>query len=222
MMLCSQTLQAVREEVLQALNIDALTRGQLDFDSSMITNPHKRPIVKDEESGERIYTDPVRGNQSQGFKKSSCPLPPNAFFLSKITRTINLMTAEKFALAYYAYSDKSEWCHTETVAHHVWECFLAKQTKKFRAKKKAALKAMVYLAMQNWQSVTLHNRDTHKPARVRELLSINENHWVRDWLPHWRAMHQVLDGIDRKILTEIFNATNQRKHSRTPESVCPF
>jgi len=214
-MLCSQTLQAVREEVQQALNVQALTRGQLDFDGAMITKPHKRPVVKDEISGERIYSDPVRGSQSRGFKKSSTPLPPNAFFLSKITKEIHLMSAEHCSLAYFTYSDSTKWRHTEIVAAYVWQCFLDKQTKAIRKKKSETLKAMVYLAMQNWRSQTLTDKELHKPKRIRELLSINEHHWVRDWLPHWNSMHQVLDGIDQKILTEVFHATNTRKSKRT-------
>lgn len=213
-MLCSQTLQAVREEVQQALNVEALTRGQLDFDSSMITNPHKRQIIKDEESGERIYTDAVRGVQSRGFKKSSTPLPHNAFFLSKISQEIHLMNAEKCSLAYFTYSDSAQWRHTEIVACDVWQRFLAKQEKSFRATKREKLKGMIYLAMQNWRCNVLRDCNQHTPKRIRELLKINEHHWVRDWLPHWRTMHELLDGIDQKILTEVFHATTNSKRTK--------
>ena len=140
-MLCSQTLQAVRDEVVQALNTHALTRGQLDFDSSMITKPHKRDVKIDEESGERIYTDPVRGTQSRGFKKSSTPLPPNAFFLSKITREINIMSIEHCSLAYFAYSEDAEWRHSEIVAAYVWRKFLDKQTKENTQEKTRNIKS---------------------------------------------------------------------------------
>lgn len=214
-MLCSQTLQAVRNEIVEALNVQALTRGQLDFDSSMITNPHTRPIIKDSESGERIYTDPVRGIQSQGFKKSSCPIPSNIFFLTKITRAINVMDEQMSSLAYFTYCDDANWDHTESLAAHLWNCFLDKQTKTFRKKKAETLKNMVFLAMQNWRSVTLTDYVLHTPIRIRELLGINEHHWVRDWLPHWQAMHQLLDGLDKKVLKEVFNATQQKRDRRS-------
>lgn len=214
-MLCGQTLQAVRNEILEALNVQALTRGQLDFDGSMITNPHTRPVVKDRESGERIYTDPVRGIETQRFKKSSCPMPSNVFFLTKITRAINLLDEQMCSFAYFTYCDDANWSHTEILAAHVWACFLDRQPKAFRQKKAATLKNMVFLAMQDWRSVTLTDTVLHKPVRIRELLGINEHHWVRDWLPHWQTMHQLLDGFDNKVLKEVFNATQQKRDRRT-------
>ncbi|NRA78307.1 MAG: hypothetical protein HRU18_08855 [Pseudoalteromonas sp.] len=214
-MLCSQTQLAVRNEITEALNVHAFTRGQLDFDGSMITNPHTRPVNKDKESGERIYTDPVRGLQTNRFKKPSCPVPANIFFLTKITRAINLLDEQMCSLAYFAYCDDAQWQHTEVVAAYVWRRFLDKQTKAFRKKKTETLKSMVFLAMQDWRSVTVSERVLHGPKRIRELLGINEHHWVRDWLPHWQSMHQVLDGINNKLLTEVFHATQQRRTSQT-------
>jgi len=214
-MLLSQTLQAVRNDIAEALNVHALTRGQLDFDGSMIINPHKRPTLKDKESGERIYTDPVRGSQTQRFKKSSCPTPHNVFFLTKVTRSIHLLNEPMCSFAYFAYCDDADWQHTEVVAVHLWACFLDKQTKTFRKKKTATLKAMAFLAMQNWRSLTLTDRNLHTNKRLRELLSINEHHWVRDWLPHWRCMHELLNGFDNTVLKEVFNATEQKRTRRT-------
>lgn len=214
-MLCSQTQLAVRNEIIEALNVQALTRGQLDFDGSMIVNPHKRPIVKDSESGERVYTDPVRGCQTQGYKKSSCPMPSNVFFLTKITRAINLLDEQMCSFAYFAYCDDATWQHTEKLAAHLWALFLDKQPKSFRKKKAETLKSMVFLAMQNWRSITISDRVLHAPKRIRELLSINEHHWVRDWLPHWQTMHQLLDGFDNKVLKEVFHATQQRRNRET-------
>lgn len=214
-MLCSQTKLAVRIEIMQALNVHALTRGQLDFDGSMITNPHTRPVNKDKESGERIYTDPVRGIQTNRFKKPSCPLPSNAFFLTQITRAIHLLDEQMCSFAYFAYCDDATWQHTEVLAAHLWTRFLDKQTKAFRKKKKEILKSMVFLAMQDWRSMTVSERVLHGPKRIRELLNINEHHWVRDWLPHWQSMHQLLDGFDNKVLKEVFHATQQRRTRRT-------
>ena len=74
---------------------------------------------------------------------------------------------------------------------------------------------MVFLAMQNWRSKTLYETEQHRPKRIRELLNINEHHWVRDWLPHWNTMHQILDGINQQILTEVYHATYTRKTKRT-------
>lgn len=212
-MLRRQTLYAIREELRQALNIETLTRGQLDFDASMITNTHKRKSTVDSESGEKVYLDPVRGCQSQGFKNSSCPLPSNIFFLSRITQEVNRMPVERNAMAYFTYSDSSAWENTEITAQSVWRRFLDLQVKPLREKKRETLKKMIFLAMQNWRSQTLHEKELHGPVRVRELIGINEHHWCRDWLPHWRLMHEILDGFDNKILMEVYRGTEKRREN---------
>lgn len=206
-MLCAQTLQAVRNELTQAFNIDAFTRGQLDFDASMISNTHKRVVRRDVDTNEVIYSEPVRGSQSQGFKRSSCPLPSNIFFLTKVTRAAQALSSPSSALAHYTYSESTNWKSTEIVAAAVWSKYLAAQNKKLRSKKLETLKSMVFLAMQNWRSVTRYQKELHGPSRVRELLAVNEHHWHRDWQPHWKLMHEILDGFDQRILTEIYNAT---------------
>lgn len=218
-MLCAQTLHAVRIEIIEALNTDALTRGQLDFDASMITKPHKRKVRKDPETNETIYSDPVRGTESRGFKRASCPLPPNAFYLSKISKEILMLSAEYCALAYFTYQLDSEWKHTVLAAQMLWQAFLELQTKKLREKKQQQLKGMVFLAMQNWRSELINDKALHQPKRIREILGINEHHWVRDWKPHWDKMHSLLDGFEQKILRYVYNATDKRKNNCKVQTV---
>ena len=214
-MLCAQTLHAVRTEIIQALNPDALTRGQLDFDASMITKPHKRKVRRDPKTNEIIHSEPVKGTESRGFKRASCPLPPNAFDLSKISKEILVLSPERRALAYFTYQLDAQWCYTETSAQWLWRTFLAHQTKKLRAKKEKQLKGMVFLAMQNWRCQLIHGEDLHKPKRVRECLQINEHHWVRDWLPHWNKMHTLLDGFENQILRDVHHATYKKRNNST-------
>lgn len=206
-MIKQQTLCVVRDEVLSALHIEARTRGQLDFDASMITNYGRRVRQKDDETGQLIDNDPVRGSASRSYKTSSCPLPPNAFHLTRITRAINMLPEHQKSLALFAYTERCEWHHVETVARELWDAFLRKQDKAFRAKKEKTLKGMVYLAMQNWQHMLKTEADLHTPKRIRELLEINEHHWRRDWLPYWRQLHDLLTEFDEKVLSNVYRAT---------------
>ncbi|MGI2068128.1 bacteriophage antitermination protein Q [Shewanella glacialipiscicola] len=209
-----QTLYAIRVEILSALHIDVRTRGQLDFDGSMITKygTKKRPV--DSVTGERFDPEPVRGRSGRTFKCSSCPLPPDAFSLIKTSRAVTMLPEHLNSLALYAYSERCEWHHVEIVAAAIWQRLLVTQDKPFRAKKEKTLKGMVFLAMQNWRHLLTAENDLHTPQRIRELLDISENLWRRDWLPFWRQLHDLLSETDHQVLTHVYQATSQPKKAR--------
>lgn len=206
-----QTLYAIRVEILSALHVDVRTRGQLDFDGSMITKygTKKRPV--DSVTGERFDPEPVRGRSGRTFKCSSCPLPPNAFSLLKTSRAVTMLPEHLNSLALYAYSERCEWRHVEIVAAAIWQKLLDSQDKPFRAKKEKTLKGMVFLAMQNWRHRLTAENDLHTPQRIRELLVISEHQWRRDWLPFWRQFHDLLSETDNQVLIHVYRATSNTK-----------
>ncbi|EOW7174548.1 bacteriophage antitermination protein Q [Vibrio parahaemolyticus] len=209
-MIKQQTLSFVREEIISALSADARTAGQLDFDASAITNYGRRIRRIDDITGQRIDSDPVRGSSSRTYKTSSCPLPHNAFWLSKITRAVTMLPDNLNSLALFAYAERCDWHHVETVSCELWATFLDAQEKALREKKKQKLKGMVYLAMQNWKSLLLTDREAHEPARVRELIGVSEQNWRRDWLPYWRQMHDLLSKTDEKVLVHVYRETSRK------------
>lgn len=209
-MIKQQTLSFVRLEIISALHTDVRTAGQLDFDASAITNYGRRTRRTDEVTGQRIDSDPVRGSSSRTFKTSSCPLPHNAFWLTKISRAVTMLPDHLSSLALFAYSERCEWHHVEIVSRELWAAFLESQEKALREKKKQKLKDMVYLAMQNWKSLLLHECEAHTPARVRELIGVSEQNWRRDWLPYWRQMHDLLSKTDEKVLVNVYRETSRK------------
>ena len=217
-MIKQQALQAVRSEIINSLYIDVRTKGQLDFDASMITNDGKRVRLVDEVTGQRLDPDPVRGKSSRTFKTNSCPLPPNAFCLSKTSKVVNMLPDNLNSLALYTYADKCSWRHVEIVSRGLWQAFKACQDKPFREKKEKTLKGMVFLAMQNWKHQVQTDLDLLEPARIRELLNINEHHWRRDWLPYWRQMHDLLSATDHQVLLNVYRTTGKktRVDNKTP------
>lgn len=206
-----KVLYVVRSEIVRTLNIDVCVRGrgQLDFDASMITNNDKRgrSSYVDEVTEERIYPELVHATATRVSGGSRCPLSDDAFYLTRVTRAVNQLPENLNALALYAYSDDCHWDHVETVSCDLWNRFLSSQVKSFRAKKLKTLQGMVLLAMQNWKHTLQASADLHKPARIRELLGINENQWRRDWLPYWRQMHQLLSETDNQVLLNVYRAT---------------
>ena len=206
-----KVLYVVRSEISRTLNLElcARGRGQLDFDASMITNNDKRgrSSYVDEVTEERIYPELVHATATRMSGGGRCPLPDDAFYLSRITRAVNQLPEKLNALALYAYSDDCSWDYVEAVSCELWGRFLAAQAKAFRAKKLKTLQGMVLLAMQNWKHTLRASADLHKPARIRELLGINENQWRRDWLPYWRQMHQLLSETDNQVLLHVYRAT---------------
>lgn len=209
-MIKQQTLYAVRDEIINALHVDVRTRGQLDFDGSMITVYGKRVRSVDDVTGQRFDPEPVRGRSTRPYKTNSCPLPPNAFSLSRTSRAVNMLPEHLNSLALYAYAERCEWHHVETVARDLWQAFLASQEKAFRAKKEKTLKGMVYLSMQNWKHQVQTDSDLYTPQRIRELLDINEHHWRRDWLPYWRQLHELLSDIDYQVLLNVYRTTSRK------------
>lgn len=214
-MACEQTLAAVRLEIQEALNVLALTKGQLSFQATIETSRTKRKKVIDEETNQVLDLEPIRGAQSMGFKRSSCPLPDNAFFLSKVTNIVNELPKSLHSLALFCYSDSCSWDHVTCTAELVWGVFEKSNNKKLRSKKEAALKNMIFLAMQDWREQTLHGRVLHKPSRIQSLLNISEHTWRRDWLPHWRKMHSILTSQETKILESVYRGVNPKKHPKT-------
>lgn len=205
-----QTLEVVRGEIISALSVDVRTQGQLDFDASMITNFGRRVRAVDEVTGQRIEKDPVRGRSGRTFKRSSCPLPPNAFFLTRITRAVNMQPEHLKSLALYAYAERCDWHHVETVAKHLWDDFKDQLDKPLREKKEKTLRNMVFLAMQNWKHQRQTDTDLHQPQRIRELLGISEHTWRRDWLPYWRQFHQLLSNTDEQVVKNVYRSTTKK------------
>lgn len=221
-----QTLVCIREEMVDAMFLHIRSRGQLDLDESVITVRHVRrrrvdefvDEVTGEQSKHLINDDPVRGYNSASYKSSSVPLPYNAFFHTKITRSLNMLPEHQKSLALFAYQDQCEWCHIETVSRWLWVEFLNAQSVAFREKKEKQLKGMVFLAMQNWKENLLTGRDEHEPAKVRELLGVGESNWRRDWLPFWRQFHDLLSSTDTEVLTHVYRSTQKtRADSRDTE-----
>lgn len=208
-MIKQQTLSVVRNEVISSFFVDVRTRGQLDFDGSMVTNYGRQTRRVDVITGQKIDSDPVRARSGRAYQTSSCPLPPNAFFLTQITRAVTMLPDTLNSLALFAYAERCDWHHVENVSRHLWSVFLDKQNKSFREGKKKKLKGMVYLAMQNWKSLLLTEREVHEPAKVRDLLGINEQNWRRDWLPYWRQMHDLLSEADEKVLVDVYRKTSR-------------
>ena len=206
-MIHNHSINSMRDELFDSLNVNALTRGQLDFDESSITVKKPRVIRRDDKSGQVLPFDPVRATQGKTFKCSSCPLPPHAFRQTRITRAVHMLDDSHSSFALFAYSDRCSWEHVEVVSKQLWQAFLDAQPKKLRAKKQAVLRRMVYLAMQNWKHQLTAEADLHKPKRIRELLSISEHQWRRDWLPFWRQMHDILTEHDTSMLERLHHAT---------------
>jgi len=209
-MIRERTLHVVRDEIVKALFVEVRTPGQLDFDGSMITNYGRTIYKKDSVTGQRIDPEYVRGSAGRGYKTNSCPLPYDAFQSSRISKAVTMLPTHLNSLALYAYADRCDWSHVEVVSRHIWRLFLTSQSKKFREKKLKTLKGMVLLAMQDWKNRVQTDKELHKPARIRELLSINENQWRRDWLPYWRQMQELLSETDNQVLLNVYRKTSKK------------
>lgn len=216
-MVRERTLHVVRDEIIKALFIDVRTPGQLDFDGSMVTNYGRATSKKDEVTGQLMDTEYVRGSASRGYKTNSCPLAYDAFHSTKISRAVNALPDHLNSLALYAYTHRCEWRHVEVVSRHVWHLFLVSHPKKFRVKKLKTLKGMVLLAMQDWKNKIQTGKELNTPARVRELLKINENHWRRDWLPFWREMQNLLCDVENQVLMNVYRSTRKKTKSHKKE-----
>jgi len=189
----SITLQAVRLEIITAVNIHLLTKS-MDDDSA--------------ETG-------ITGNGcSVTFKRSSCPLPPDAFHYSQISRALNMLSEQLYSLALVLYSDDPLWSHIETVSHLVWSTFESLQGKKLRAKKKKTLQGMVLLAMQEWRSYSQTGKSVHTPMKIQQLLGINEHHWHRDWYPHWQQMKEIIRDNESEVLEYVYRNTKTARVHR--------
>lgn len=111
------------------------------------------------------------------------------------------------SLALFLYSDNPLWSHTETVAKSTWATFETLQEKPIRAKKRKALQAMVFLAMQEWKHYSQTGKTVHSPIKVRELLGLSEHHWHRDWSPHWQQLKQIIRDDENRVLEYVYNNT---------------
>ncbi|MFA0194455.1 bacteriophage antitermination protein Q [Vibrio sp. 10N.222.55.E8] len=190
-MINEQTLSVIRTELIEALGAPLLDRVSED--------------------------SAVSGNGcSVTFKRSSCPLPPNAFQLSQITRVVCMLPDNLQAWALYAYGPKQEWSAVQAVTHELWQEFLASETTKFRKKKLETLKGMAFLAVQEWRNQVLFEKELHAPGKVQQLLSVSEANWRRDWLPFWRKMGALMAGIDREMLTNVYR--NQPRRAKASHS----
>lgn len=221
-----QTLSAVRDEIVSAMHVDVRTRGQLEIDGSAVVVPSRRsriykvadqfPDSKDSNSSqskELINVDPVRACESRSFKTSSCPLPANAFKSTRVTRVVNALPLDLFSLAQFAYAERCEWKHTEQVAKQLWAQFKSLQETAFRAKKLDTLKSMVFVSMQSWKHLVTTGGELYTPAKIRELLDLNEHTWRRDWLPHWRLMHELLSDTEQKVLKNVYEETRAQRRA---------
>jgi len=182
----SITLQAVRVEIITAVNIHLLTRSR-DDDSA--------------ETG-------ISGNGcSVTFKRSTCPLPPDAFYYSQISKALNMLPVHLNSLSLVLYSDNPQWCHIECVAKEIWAKFEASQEKPFRVKKKKTLQAMVFLAMQEWKHYSQTGKSVHTPIKIQELLVTNEKNWHRDWSPFWQQLKEIICDEENRILEHVYYST---------------
>lgn len=188
-MINEQTLSVLRNELIESLGA---------------------PLI------DRISEDsPVNGNGcSVTFKRSSCPLPHNAFELSRITRVVFMLPDNLQAWATYAYGPKQEWSSVQTITHELWQEFLASETCKFRKAKLEKLKGMAFLAVQDWRHQVLFEKELHTPGKIQELLSVSESNWRRDWLPLWRKMGALMAGIDREMLTRVYRNQPRKAQAR--------
>lgn len=209
-MINQQTLEFIRDEILQSMFCDVRTKGQLDYDGSMITETSK---YSRRHGDDGLPVECVRSHFTRSFKRSSCPLPPNIFHLNHIGRALRELPSDLRPIATFTYSEKCDWDSTQALAQTLWSRFLEKsmasRSRAFSKKKTEQLRGMVFLAMQNWKENTLHERDAHTPQRVRELLNVSEANWVRDWRPQWRLMHQILSEMDEKVLVNVFKKTGK-------------
>jgi len=214
-MACEQTNAAVRLEVQSALNVIARSKGQLSFQATVETSRTKRKRVIDDETEQALDLEPIRGTQSAGFKRSSCPLPDNAFVYSRTARVINELPSDLNSLAMFCYSDDCKWSHVTQTAQSIWKLFEKSQTKKLRKKKIETLRNMIFLAMQDWREQTLHGKVLHKPSRIQTLLDISEHSWRRDWLPHWRKMQAILAEQETLILNKVLYGVKSRQNKKS-------
>ena len=203
-----QALNIVRTEIISVMNVDARTGG-----GGFVVEPsnrYRRKKLVDEVTKQEVFDrDPYQATATRPHSGSSCPLPENAFLLTRTTRAINMLTPDLKSLAYFAYDQECKWDHVETVARELWAAFLKAQPKALREKKLKTLKGMTYLAMQNWQHVLTAAADLHEPARIRELLDISAHQWRRDWLPFWRQFHELLSLTDRRVLLNVYQSAGK-------------
>jgi len=213
-----RTAQWLRGNVVSALSVDVRTNSPMNIDLASVGGDKfgRSGNWVDSVSEENINfaIDPLHASSSRSVKRSSCPLPPNAFFSVQIIRVLNMLPEARGALLRFAYADNCEWSYVELVARSLWQAFLNDQKKKFRAKKERVLKNMVFLAMQNWKYSNLHGSDLHGPSRVIELLEISGHQWRRDWLPFWRQMHSLLSTADRAGLDGIYQGTSEKAYKQ--------
>lgn len=182
----SITLCAVRIETISAVNSHLQTKSR-DDDSS--------------KTG-------ISGNGcSVTFKRGTCPLPPDAFHYTQITRALNMLPVHQNSLAIFLFSDDPNWSDIESVAKETWATFEALQEKKLRVKKKKILQAMIFLAMQEYKCHSQTAKHVHTPTKVTALLGINEHHWHRDWYPFWKQMYAIIDDAERKVLEYVYEQT---------------
>lgn len=132
----------------------------------------------------------------------SVPLAPNAFDDARVVRAVHALPAGQQHWLRYAYSDAYTWDDEQGATVALWELFKP-SLEGARSSTVQKCKGLAYLCAQDFKYFRLRGEHRHQPSDVQRLASIPEGNWRRDWLPRWREMQTILEGMDREALAAV-------------------
>jgi hypothetical protein len=227
-LLDDSTYREVRKELLIALRAsnEQSLPSQLDFSLSDVTNKHK-PIERmlpkenpdnDDEPEVWITPESIETGTQRRFKTSICLLHPSHFAYNDFKAAVKRLPTPLHDLVQYCYAENHKWLNVELLTQSLWKSFVLDprfNVKKMRAAKVKRLKGMIFLAVQNWQSLVKKQKPAHTNDSIIRLLGVNKNNWRRDWLPFWRVFCELIEELDKAALYEIHQQTwDRRKKER--------
>lgn len=206
--------EGLREEIRRALLILPRTRGQLDgFEDTscrpaFATKP-KRNVAED--GGQQfVDADPVRTLACKSFKRTTPPLPDDAFRSAKLVRAVNHSPAPCNDWLTYCYSD-GPGLPTRILMLTVLERFKAKEPKAMQAKSFELLKKLVLLACQQKRDELNAARELLTQTYIAELSGKKLPDWKKNWAPRWNRLLAILDAIDNEGLDYVYEYERGRK-----------
>jgi len=203
-----QQLEWARERVFLAHNVQALSKPL--FEGTQYSVPRSHLVKTGTEEEQVRYQLKLSRVQASETRKgsSSMPLPPWAFNDTKIVKAVNSLPEAQKHWLYYAYCEKQNWENESTVTKAVW-AEIESEVSSLKQASIQKLKGLVYLCVQDYQHIVTKEKPLYTPAKIRELASVSESNWRRDWLPRWRRIQQALTDIDNTALGEVLKVTGR-------------
>ncbi|WP_018691310.1 bacteriophage antitermination protein Q [Algicola sagamiensis] len=198
-------LEWVRERVLQAFRISSTYRTWLSDPSSRL-NVCYSPSSKINGTHRQLHI------KEKHFQRSTLPISLQAFEDKKVSQWVYHLPCEQQCWIRYAYTSDFTWEDEVSIVRSLWKIYSSKK-QRIQQKTREKLKGLAYLCVQDYKYLKNRGKPKYKPAKIRELLSVKESNWRRDWLPRWQRMQSILAAIDTQALSTLLgNFENMQKH----------